>query len=353
MSDPVSAASAPKPEPKHKKKKQPRPFFRKVLVAFFLCLIIAGLGVFWGYQWLDQRFYQAGPLESERAIIIEKGSGVSAIARTLAREGVISHPDLFRVMLRLKDMDTRLQAGEFLFPAGVSGYEAAKILRDGKSVLHQVTIAEGLSSAAIVDLLHETPLLTGTIDFLPAEGSLLPETYSFTRDMSRMALIDQMQQAMAEVLAQAWAERVEGLPLKSAQEALILASIIEKETAVAAERGKVSGVFINRLKKRMRLQTDPTVIYGITLGKKSLGRGLRRSELQADTPYNTYKIFGLPPTPIANPGRDAIFSATQPDKTDALYFVADGSGGHAFSNTLTEHNRNVRKWRKIERQRKE
>lgn len=353
MSDPVSAASAPKPEPKRKKKKQPRPFFRKVLAAFFLCFIVGVFGLFAGYQWLDQRFYQAGPLATERAIIIEKGSGVSAIAQTLAREGVITHPDLFRIMLRLKGMDTRLQAGEFLFPAAVSGYEAAKILRDGKSVLHQVTIAEGLSSAAIVALLHETPLLTGSIDFLPAEGSLLPETYSFTRGMARSALLEQMQQAMTKVLEQAWEKRSEGLPLKSAQEALILASIIEKETAVAAERGKVAGVFINRLKKRMRLQTDPTVIYGITLGKKPLGRGLRRSELQEETPYNTYKIFGLPPTPIANPGRESIFAAVQPDKTDALYFVADGSGGHAFARSLAEHNRNVRKWRKIERQRKE
>jgi len=339
---------------RRKKKKQPKPSLWKKLsvVAFFLLVLLGAGGVYGAYQWLDQRFYDTGPLTQDQAVIIEKGSGVSAITRHLAQAGVIEHPDLFRVMLRLKRMDTRLQAGEFLFPAGVSAFAAAKILREGQPILHQITIAEGLTVSEVVAQIHQAPLLRGEITELPPEGSVLPETYSFTRGTARTAVLRQMQDAMTAALRDAWATRDDGLPLKSAEEALILASIIEKETAVAAERGQVAGVFVNRLRKRMRLQTDPTVIYGITLGRRPLGRGLTRTELKTPTPYNTYTIFGLPPTPIANPGRASLMAAVQPETTDALYFVADGTGGHAFARTLKEHNRNVAKWRKIERKRK-
>ena len=230
--------------------------------------------------------------------------------------------------------------------------EVLAMLVEGKAILHKVTVPEGLTSYQIVEILRASEILTGEIAEIPPEGSLRPETYSIERNQSRSDVLGDMAQAQAAVLAQAWEMRVEDLPLASPEEVLVLASIVEKETGVASERGKVASVFINRLRRGIKLQTDPTVVYGITGGKGPLGRGLRRSELDRATPYNTYVIPGLPPTPIANPGRDAIMAVVNPDETDFLYFVADGSGGHAFATTLSDHNRNVAKWRAIEKKNK-
>jgi len=218
----------------------------------------------------------------------------------------------------------------------------------GDTVLHRVTVAEGLTSHQIVEILRQNDLLTGEITEDPPEGSLAPETYTIERNQSRSDVLKLMEKHQAEILAEAWEKRAPDLPLSSPEEVLVLASIVEKETGIAEERGRVASVFLNRLKRGMRLQSDPTVVYGITEGKAPLGRGLRRSELDRVTPYNTYQVDGLPPTPIAAPGRDAIMAVVNPEDTNFLYFVADGTGGHVFSETLAEHNSNVARWRRIE-----
>jgi UPF0755 protein len=222
------------------------------------------------------------------------------------------------------------------------------MLVEGKTVLHKLTVPEGLTSFQIVELLRGSEILTGEVGDIPAEGSLAAETYTLERNQSRNEVLKQMAELQAAELARAWERRVPDLPLATPEEALVLASIVEKETGVAEERARVASVFINRLKRGMKLQSDPTVVYGITGGEGPLGRGLRRSELDRETPYNTYVIDGLPPTPIATPGRDAIMAVVNPEETDFLYFVADGTGGHVFAETLDEHNRNVVKWRAIE-----
>jgi UPF0755 protein len=214
-----------------------------------------------------------------------------------------------------------------------------------------VTLAEGVTSWQVVDSLRRADFLTGEIAAVPAEGTLAPDSYEVTRGADRAALIAEMEERQALVLADLWAAREAGLPYASAEEALIMASIVEKETGIAEERRLVSSVFLNRLAQGMRLQTDPTVIYGITKGEGALGRGLRQSELRRETPYNTYVIDGLPPTPIANPGRLSIEAALNPETSEFLFFVADGTGGHVFAATLAEHNANVAKWRAIEAQR--
>ena len=226
-----------------------------------------------------------------------------------------------------------------------------KLLNQGGNVLRQVVVPEGLTSWQVVELLNARDELTGEVAALPAEGSLAPAGYDFQRGDTRAGMIERMQAGQAAILEAAWAGRAPDLPLSSPEELLTLASIVEKETGVPEERGRVAAVFVNRLKRGMRLQTDPTVIYGITEGKGTLGRGLRASELAQATPYNTYVRAGLPPTPIANPGKAAIEAAAHPEASDYIYFVADGSGGHAFARTLEEHNGNVAAWRRIEGQR--
>ncbi len=335
-----------------KEKKKPKSSKRRVsafLVAFIVATVFgASIVAFW----LAKNFTRSWILHEDKVVEIPVGSGVSKIADILHREGVIDNPLAFRIVLRYNKLDKDLKAGEYLFPARVTPKKVARILQDGKSILHRVTFAEGLTSVEIVSLLNGTQGLDDIVMQVPPEGSLLPETYSFSKGMKRSRIVTQMQTAMQKTLDELWAKRPEGLPLKSKQEALILASIVEKETGVSSERAKVAGVFINRLKKRMRLQTDPTVVYGITLGQEPLGRPLSKKDLKTPTPYNTYTNFGLPPGPISNPGRAAIEAVLNPAKTKALYFVADGTGGHAFANSLKEHNRNVAKWRKIERSRK-
>ena len=281
-------------------------------------------------------------------VTLASGSGVSAIAATLKNEGVIRSTDMFKAAATMTGADRRLRAGEYRVPAKASLRAVLRLLTDGKVVRHYVTIPEGWSSAQAVDILNRQPVLTGGVETVPVEGSLWPDTYEVSRGETRDEVVLRMQRAMTENLARLWAERLPGTVVRSPQEAVILASVVEKETALAAERPRVAAVFSNRLRMGMRLESDPTIVYGITKGRP-LGRGIRQSELQANTGYNTYLIDGLPPTPIANPGVDAIRAVLNPPRSTDLFFVADGSGGHAFASTYDQHRANVARWREIER----
>jgi UPF0755 protein len=315
-----------------------------------LGLIAAGAGGWWGWE----RFKAPGPLPEATNVVIPKGAGLSRIASVLAEAGVIEQDWLFKIVVKLLRQDQALKAGEFAFPARVSMQGAMEILVAGVVVVHKVTVPEGLTSWEIVQLLNAVPDLAGeAIAEIPAEGSLLPETYLFELGDTRQDVLDRMREAHDAAVARLWAGRDEGLPIDSEAEWIILASIVEKETGLASERPLVASVFVNRLRKGMRLQSDPTVIYGITGGKGPLGRGLTRKELDTSTPYNTYTEDGLPPGPIANPGLASLEAVIHPAESKYLYFVADGTGGHAFAETLAEHNENVRKWREIEKKRQQ
>lgn len=308
-------------------------------------------GGFWLY--LKQQFEAPGPLVQETVVIVPRGAGLTAIAKDLAAAGVVENPTVFALGVRLFADSRTLQAGEYAFPAGSSMHDAAALLASGRTVVHRLTVPEGLTSVEIVALLAAVEPLTGDITTVPPDGTLLPETYHFHRGDTRESVLERMRQSMAQALAELWQARDENLPLASPEEALILASIVEKETGVDAERPLVASVFVNRLRKGMPLQSDPTVVYGITQGKAPLGRPLTRQDLAQPSAYNTYHIPGLPPGPIANPGREALQAVVQPADSDFFYFVADGNGGHAFARTLEEHNANVAKWRKIQRSQKQ
>ena len=272
-------------------------------------------------------------------------------SEALEAQGVIASSSVFRIAARYQGVASDVKFGEYEIPARATTGDVLEIVVSGRSLQYRVTIAEGLTSWEIVEALRANDLLDGAIDEVPAEGSLAPDTYFVARGSARSELIKRMQAAQARILQTAWEMREEDTPLRTPEEALVLASIVEKETGLAAERPLVGGVFINRLRRGMRLQSDPTIIYGITNGEGPLDRGLTRSDIAKATPYNTYVIDRLPPAPIANPGREAILAVVRPEATDAIYFVADGTGGHAFATTLREHNRNVAKWREIERSR--
>ena len=309
-----------------------------VLALLVLVMAIAG--------WMFLRIDAPGPLSEDTAIVFPHGADLRQVARLLEQAGAVDQPRLFVLAARLHGDSRRLRAGEFLIPAGASIARILTILRAGRTVLRRLTVAEGLSVAQIVDLIEAEPALHGTLSRPPEEGSLLPETYYFSYGDDRQALIDRMATAMDRTVDALWQARAPNLPFTSARDGVILASIIEKETAVPAERRRIAGVFINRLRRGMRLQSDPTVAYGLG-GGRPLGRALTRADLDIPTPYNTYLIAGLPPTPIANPGREALIAAFNPLDTNDLYFVADGQGGHAFARTLDEHLRNVRHWRAV------
>lgn len=315
-----------------------------VLIVLGLVLLVA-LGV------AKREFSGPGPHEQEVTILLPRGAGLRDTAQILKDEGAIDNAMLFRLGARYRGEARDIRYGEYRIAPRASMAEILAKLVSGDTVQHPITVAEGLTSWQVVELLRENEVLTGEIETVPDEGSLAPETYHVERGQTRAQVLRRMQEKQSQILAEAWESRASDLPLESAEEALILASIVEKETGVPEERARVASVFLNRLERGMRLQSDPTVVYGITEGKGPLGRGLRRSELDRETPYNTYAVAGLPPTPIANPGRDAIMAVVNPDETDFLYFVADGSGGHVFAETLAEHNRNVAEWRQIERER--
>jgi len=296
---------------------------------------------------------QPGPLQERAVVMVERGMGSEEIARRLQERGVIRSRHLmlaYMLWQRLLGERRPLQAGEYAFSPGVSMEEVLRLLRTGKGILHRLTIPEGLSTVQALSRIREHPALRGEISIVPDEGTLLPDTYLFTRGKARDAIIRQMIDAQRRLLAELWPKRQPGLPLKSPREAVILASIVEKETAVPQERRRIAAVFINRLKKGMPLQADPTVIYGITKGWP-LNRPLTKKDLRTHTPWNTYVIRGLPPTPITNPGRASLEAVLNPLQTNELYFVADGTGRHLFAADLKTHNRNVRKLRRLQRQR--
>lgn len=278
---------------------------------------------------------------------------MSFVAFRLEDEGVISCRGLFTLGVRLADKQGELKAGEYLIRAGASQRHIMDMLVSGKTYQRKITVPEGLTSFQIVRLLKDEPALSGVIEQVPPEGSLLPETYSYHRGEDRNGIIVRMQDAMEEALDELWEGRSENLPFDTPQEAVVLASIVEKEAGVKAERSRIAGVFVNRLRKGMPLQSDPTVIYAITEGEHQdegsgpLGRRLTLKDLETDSPYNTYKYAGLPPQPIANPGKESLEAALRPQSHGYYYFVADGTGGHAFSATLKQHNQSVMKWRQI------
>ncbi|TDE40311.1 endolytic transglycosylase MltG [Antarcticimicrobium sediminis] len=363
--------------------------------------LVAGV-ILWG----QRQYSSEGPLDAAICLQVERGSTMTRVSRELEDQGAISSGAIFRIGSNYDDKTAQLKAGSFLLREHASMEEIVdQITRGGASTCgteivyrvgvtrtqvavreldpatrgfveradfdlksgefpevfvqkraladtrFRIAVAEGVTSWQVVDALKSIEVLSGEVGTRPAEGMLAPHSYEVTRGMERAALVAEMAALQQQRIAQAWDMRQEGLPFDTPEEMLILASIIEKETGVPDERGQVASVFINRLERGMRLQTDPTVIYGVTKGEGVLGRGLRQSELRRVTPWNTYVIEGLPPTPIANPGLASLEAAVAPEKTDYVFFVADGSGGHAFAATLEEHNRNVAKWRKLEAER--
>lgn len=318
------------------------------MIGVALAAVIGGWGA---YSYLCP-----GPAAEEKLVLIPPGTGVSNIATRLEEGGVIHSPLVFKIAARLSGQSGSLKAGEYMFPARVPMTEALRMMYAGEVFDRKFTIPEGRTSYQVVEILKKIDDLGGDITAVPPEGSLLPETYHFITGDTKQGKIDEMRAAMTKTIDELWEKRVANLPVNTKEEAIILASIIEKETGVADERRRVAGVFVNRLRQGMPLQTDPTVIYAITMGKIEdkgmgpLGRRLLSKDLEVDSPYNTYKNAGLPPGPIANPGRASIAAALDPEEHKYVYFVADGTGGHLFAETLAEHNKNVANWRKVRRE---
>jgi UPF0755 protein len=316
---------------------------------FLSFLLIAAIASMSGLVWSRHRIDETGPLTINKVIYIAPGTEVPDIIAELDREGVIDSPFMLNVTLLLEGNRSKVKAGEYLFKRNASLSDVIDTLISGKRVLHAITIPEGLTSEQVVERLRNSDVLLGDITDVPKEGSLLPETYKVERGAIRVDVIKKMQDDQRRVVDQIWSRRASGLPLRSPYELVTLASIVEKETGKADERPRVASVFMNRLRNRMRLQSDPTIVYGLVRGKGSLGRGITRAELEKPTAYNTYLIDGLPPGPIANPGRAALEAVANPSHTQDLYFVADGTGGHVFSETLDQHSRNVQRLRQIEK----
>ena len=322
-------------------------------VSGFLTLaVIAALGAMVVVTLFNRQASEPGPLPADKVVVIPSRSGTSEIAQILAREGVIDHPNLFELTARFGGKGP-LKHGEYVFKAHASVRDTIETLANGRQVQHAITFPEGLTSEQILARLNENEVLSGEIAETPPEGSLLPDTYKFERGATRQQIVNLMRAKQREVLAQIWQRRSPDVPVKTPAEMVTLASIVEKETGRADERPRVAGVFVNRLQKRMKLQSDPTIVYGLVGGRGTLGRGILRSEIDRPTPYNTYVIEGLPPGPIANPGRAALEAVANPSRTKDLYFVADGTGGHAFADSLEGHQRNVTRWRQVERSRQQ
>jgi UPF0755 protein len=313
---------------------------------FIFCLIAGGATVY-----VMQQLEGPGPLTVAKTVIIPRGSSVPMIARDMEEEGVVSSRFLFRFNHFLKNRPP-LKAGEYAFLPSIRMADVIDRIARGDVVKRRFTVPEGWTSYDVVKMLEAETALTGTVTQIPPEGSLLPDTYLFTYGDERTGHIAHMQKRMEEAVAEAWALRDPDLPLSTPHELVVLASIVEKETGLPEERARIAGVYLNRLRKNMILQSDPTVIYGLTLGKGPLGRLLTLDDLRSNSIYNTYVVTGLPPTPIANPGRAALMAAAKPEKNDFLFFVADGTGGHRFAATMEEHAKNVAYWRQVQQQQK-
>jgi UPF0755 protein len=321
-------------------------------VYFFMSLIVAVavvVGTLLLFAW--QSFEAPGPLQRQVVVDIRPRTGLAEIAEQLQRENIIEDEFVFMGGVILNNLNKDLKAGEFAIPPRASMRDVMEIIVEGKAILYAITIPEGWTSYQIVDKINADPILTGDPVPVPAEGVLLPETYSVQRGTDRSEVIAQMRDAHDRLMDRLWAQRAADLPFSTREEAVILASIVEKETGRPEERPVVASVFVNRLRRGMRLQSDPTIIYGITRGKDPLDRPIQQSDIDQQTPYNTYQVSGLPPTPIANPGRASLEATLEPAKTDYVFFVADGTGGHVFASSLAEHTRNVARWRVIERDR--
>jgi UPF0755 protein len=351
---PRSPRTALEPEqvmmPMRQFKRAHNPFIMaaNALLTLVLIVVVGGGIVFFVGK---QRFDAAGPLTKDKMVMVPRSSGVADIAYLLADEGVIDQPLLFiggAYMLKATKGD--LKYGEYQFPANVSLHDVVDIIIQGKVVQHSFTVPEGLTSEQIVARLSDNDVLTGDIREIPKEGTLLPETYRFSRGMTREQMIQRMQQQHRRMVQEIWERRLPDLPVRTVEQLIVLASIIEKETGKPEERTRVAAVFVNRLKQKMKLQSDPTIIYGLVGGKGTLGRPIMRSEIDQPTPYNTYVIEALPPGPIANPGRASLEAAANPARTKELFFVADGTGGHTFSETYDQHQKAVARLRQIEQQ---
>jgi UPF0755 protein len=326
-------------------------FVSGLLTLTLVCVAgAAGSSIFF-----NQMLERPGPLEVTKPVAIPKGLNRNSIAERLYEEGVISSPWTFIIASYVNEhfgekKNASLKYGDYEFKKNASIQEVLDTLTEGKSILLKLTLPEGLTSQQIIERIKADPNLTGEITQIPPEGALMPDTYRYSKGMSRSELVEQMIARQKEVLAAAWEKRQPGLPLSDPQQALVLASIVEKETGRADERDRVAAVFINRLRKNMRLESDPTILYGLFGGAVQWGKPILKSEIEAKNAHNTYQIKGLPPTPICNPGRAAIEATLNPAKTNDLYFVADGNGGHTFSDTLKEHNAAVANWRKAEKE---
>jgi UPF0755 protein len=333
--------------PPKRSKKARHPFVvvgNAIITLFVLVAVVAAVALVFG----KQRFDAPGPLAEDRVVNIPRGSGIRDISDVLMRDGVIDQPWVFVGGVLVLKAREDLKAGEYQFKAHASLRDVVATIVDGRVVAHQLTVPEGLTSEQIVARLLDDDVLTGNIKEIPREGSLLPDTYNFNRGVSREQIIQRMQQAQQRVLKEVWDHHSPDSPIKTPEQLVALASLVEKETGKPEERTRVAAVFINRLKQKMRLQSDPTIIYGLVGGKGTLGRPIMKSEIEQPTPYNTYQIEGLPPGPIANPGRASLEAAANPARTRELYFVADGTGGHAFAETYEQHQRNVARLRSME-----
>ncbi len=354
-SEALEPERAPEP-PRGSKQGRQRPvvvFFSRLLT-FLLILLPTVAALFF---LIRQQFDRPGPINYPTVFVVAKGEGVSTIARRLEQDGIINSDSLlpgrwiFLIASRRFGVHDKIKAGEFHIKANASVRDILDTLVEGKSILYSIPIPEGLTSYQIVERMKANPDLVGEIAEIPPEGSLLPDTYRFARGTSREELVRRMQGEQKKFVEGLWLTRARDLSLTKPEDVINLAAIVEKEAGHADERPRIAAVYLNRLKKRMHLDADPTIIYGASGGKGTLGHPILRSELEnRDNPYNTYRNYGLPPTPIANPGRAAIEAVLKPEKTSALYFVADGTGGHVFADSLAEHQRNVARWRRIEKE---
>jgi UPF0755 protein len=317
--------------------------------AIFTVIVVVSVAVGGALYLGKQRFESPGPLTEDKVVNIPRGLGIRDIADLLQREGVIDQPWVFIGGVLVLKARGDLKHGEYQFSKNASLADVVSTIVDNKEVQHALTVPEGLTSEQIIAKLLENNALSGQIKEIPREGTLLPETYKFTRGMARELIIQRMQHASKQLVQEVWEHRNPDLPLKTPEQLVTLASIVEKETGKPEERSRVASVFVNRLNRKMRLQSDPTIIYGLTGGKGSLGRQLMKSEIEQATPYNTYVIDGLPPGPIANPGRASLEAAANPARTKDLYFVADGTGGHVFSENYDQHQKNVARLRALEK----
>ena len=341
-----AAPSGPVPQPESLQPQSPpsprRRIWRAVLAAALVLFVCAGAVGWWGYR----AFEKPGPSSEAVLVVIPSGVGVAGIAQRLQQAGVIERRFVFETGARLL-YQRSLRAGEYEIPAHASAHAIADLLASGKTYVRRLTVPEGLTVAEALEIVGTAEALSGQVTRQPGEGELLPETYNYSYGDKRDAVVARMADAMRRTLAELWEKRAPNLPYATPREALIMASIVEKETGVDAERARVAGVFVNRLRQGMRLESDPTVVYALSRGGEPLGRPLTRKDLETDDPYNTYRNAGLPPGPIANPGRAALVAVLSPMATEELYFVADGQGGHRFARTYAEHLKNVARYRAL------